>query len=80
MLDLELAGVSAGETCRLVAVSSTGERETTATWTIPDEAPDDGYLSVPGAAALSPDLIDTFEVVTEAGATILRLSFADLVE
>lgn len=79
-LGLELAGVTSGETCSLVAVSSTGQRETAATWTVPDATPGDKYLSVPGAAGMTPDLIDAFEVVTEHGTTVLSLSFADLVE
>lgn len=78
-LALELAGVSSGETCSLVAVSSAGNRETTATWTVPAATPDSKYLTVPGAAGLTPDRIDAFEIVTSDGSTVLSLSFADLV-
>jgi len=61
-------------------VSSTGLREVTATWKVPAAIADDKYLSVPGAAGLQPDLIDTFEVVDDTGATLLSLTFADLVD
>lgn len=78
-LELQLAGVTAGETCSLVAVSTSGEREITATWRVPPASGDGTYLAVPGAAALTPELIDTFEVVTASGSTVLSLTFADLV-
>lgn len=76
-LDLELSGVDAGETCQLVVVTADGEREVTSTWTVPAVAPDKGYLSVPGATGFTPDLIDTFEVVTGDGRTLLRLDQSD---
>lgn len=76
-LDLELSGVDAGEICQLVVVTADGEREVTSTWTVPAVAPDKGYLSVPGATGLTPDLIDTFEVVARDGRTLLRLDQSD---
>jgi len=78
-LALELAGVSPGQICSLVAVSSSGAREVAANWTVPAATPDDKYLTVPGAASLQPDRIDTFEIVTGDGRTVLRLSYDDVV-
>lgn len=78
-LELQLKGVTEGETCSLVAVSTSGKREVTSTWQVPAASADGTYLSVPGAAALPPELIDTFEVVTASGSTLLILTFADLV-
>lgn len=78
-LELQLAGVPEGETCSLVAVSTTGEREVTSTWMVPPPSADGTYLSVPGAAGFAPELIDMFEVVTASGSTLLSLTFDDLV-
>lgn len=76
-LDLELSGVTPGETCQLVAITADGVREVTSTWTVPAVAPESGYLSVPGATGLTPDLIDTFEVVAGDGRTLLSLDQGD---
>lgn len=78
-LELQLAGVTEGETCSLVAVSTSGEREVASTWKVPPRSADGTYLSVPGAAAFAPDLIDSFEVVTASGSTLLTLTFTDVV-
>jgi len=76
-LDIQLSGVTPGETCQLVAVTADGQREVTSTWTVPDVAPDRGYLTVPGATGFTPDVIDTFEVLTGDGRMLLRLDQSD---
>lgn len=78
-VDLQLSGAAPGETCRLVAVTADGEREVASTWTVPAVAPERGYLSVPGATGLVPELIHTLEVVTSDGRTLLRLDQSDAV-
>jgi hypothetical protein len=62
-----------------VVVTADGEREVTSTWTVPAVTPDRDYLSVPGATGFTPDLIDTFEVVTGDGRMLLRLDQSDAV-
>lgn len=78
-VDLQLSGAEPGETCRLVAVTADGSREVASTWTVPPDPPERGYLSVPGATGLEPELIDTFEVVTSDGRLLLRLDQSDAV-
>lgn len=79
-LDLQLSGAEAGETCRLEAITADGERQVVSTWKVPSVAPERGYLSVPGATDLTPDLIHAFEVTTGDGRLLLRLDEGDEVE
>ncbi|MGF1430200.1 zf-HC2 domain-containing protein [Kitasatospora sp. LaBMicrA B282] len=62
---LRLAGVTGPRTCDLVAVSTQGERQTVASWTIPA----DGYgaepapqLNTSGSTGFQPGQLDHFEV------------------
>lgn len=68
---LALSHVTGPQTCDLVAVSRTGERQTVATWSVPATGYGTGALRVTGAAALAPGDIDHFEVRTPADGRVL---------
>jgi hypothetical protein len=65
---LELRGVRGPLRCSLIVVSTTGERETAATWGVPEhgygvpEAPNP--LLIHGATSIAPDDIARFEITT----------------
>ncbi|MGA5354807.1 zf-HC2 domain-containing protein [Streptomyces thermodiastaticus] len=80
---LRLENVTGPERCTLVAVGRNGERETLTTWSVPDG----GYgvpagssagkteepLYVHGGAALGPQQIERFEVITADGRTLVQV-------
>ncbi|MFF4753043.1 anti-sigma factor family protein [Streptomyces sp. NPDC002514] len=79
---LQLKNVPGPEKCALVAVGKNGERETVTSWSVPDW----GYglpgadtdaaknpLYVRGGAALQPDQIDHFEVMTFSGRKLVQV-------
>lgn len=74
---LELSGVQGPLTCDLVAVSSTGQRQTVASWQVPAT----GYgvtgnaapLVLYGGAGMAPADIDHFEVQTSTGQVLLTI-------
>ncbi|MEV7600842.1 zf-HC2 domain-containing protein [Kitasatospora sp. NPDC089797] len=77
-ISLNLSGVQGPLTCRLVAVSHTGQRQTVTTWSVPVQGygePDDGgTLHTAGGAALQPGDIDHFEVrVQNTGALLVAV-------
>ncbi|MFJ9611419.1 anti-sigma factor family protein [Kitasatospora sp. NPDC101176] len=65
-VSLQLSGVHGPLTCRLVAVSHTGERQTVTTWSVPagtyGNPGGPAELRTGGGAALQPGDIDHFEV------------------
>ncbi|MGN9782745.1 anti-sigma factor family protein [Nonomuraea sp. ZG12] len=74
---LELSGVKGPLECELVAVGKNGERRIMMGWAVPTPgygvpgSPDPLYMH--GAAALTQDEIDRFEVVTTAGRKLLTV-------
>ncbi|WP_077800562.1 anti-sigma factor [Streptomyces sp. JHA26] len=79
---LELKNVKGPEKCSLIAVGKNGERETLSSWSVPVQ----GYgipgaavdrakepLYVHGGAALTPNRIDHFEVVTFDGDRLVEV-------
>ncbi|MET9439802.1 zf-HC2 domain-containing protein [Streptomyces sp. NPDC006610] len=79
---LELKNVKGPEKCALIAVGKNGERETVSSWSVPDW----GYgipnatteqaknpLYVQGGAALTPNEIDHFEVMTFDGRRLVEV-------
>jgi hypothetical protein len=76
-LTIDVANVSPGHTCALVAVGQDGVRETAATWTVPSG----GYLdrggkqslTLDGAVGLHPAQIQYFEVVTPEGEKLVTV-------
>lgn len=69
-IELQLSGAEVGETCRLVAVSATGE-EVAGTWTVPDSDLD--YITIPGAVGIHPDEIEYFDVITSDDELLVRI-------
>ncbi|MFG2846411.1 zf-HC2 domain-containing protein [Kitasatospora sp. NPDC048296] len=78
-VSLKLSGVQGPLTCRLVAVSHTGEQQTVTTWSVPaggyDESEYRGTsLQTTGGAAFQPGDIDHFEVrVQNTGALLVAI-------
>ncbi|MFJ2580182.1 anti-sigma factor family protein [Kitasatospora aureofaciens] len=76
-ISLQLANVHGPLTCRLVAVSHTGERQTVTTWSVPaggySEPADPGVLHISGGAALQPADIDHFEVRVQDGTMLVSV-------
>lgn len=79
---LELTGVKGPLKCSLIAVGKNGERETLSSWSVPqwgyglpdgqtDAAKNPLYVS--GGAALTPDQIDHFEVLTFDGKKLVQV-------
>jgi hypothetical protein len=80
-VDLELKGVTGPLTCRLVAVGRSGQHETVASWSVPEN----GYgsqsgstsgtqgLTVRGATGVSASDISHFDVVTTAGKRLITV-------
>jgi hypothetical protein len=80
-LTIEVANVSPGHTCSLVAISGDGIRETAATWTVPSggyrgEEPGKRSLTLDGAVGLSVAQIERFEVVTPEGEKLVDFPLA----
>jgi hypothetical protein len=80
-LTIEVANVSPGHTCALVAVGRDGVRETAATWTVPKGGYREGNtkrsLTVNGAVGLQVAEIDRFEVVTPEGEQLLTVALPE---
>ncbi|MFJ7911621.1 zf-HC2 domain-containing protein [Kitasatospora sp. NPDC096204] len=72
-VSLRLSGVQGPLTCRLVAVSHTGEQQTVTTWSVPagGYGAGDGAVRTTGGAALQPGDIDHFEVRVQDGGALL---------
>ncbi|MFJ8544539.1 anti-sigma factor family protein [Streptomyces sp. NPDC093586] len=79
---LELKNVKGPEKCSLIAVGKNGERETLSSWSVPDRghgipgaASDKAGepLYVHGGAALEPNQIDHFEVMTFDGERLVEV-------
>ncbi|WP_316520419.1 zf-HC2 domain-containing protein [Kitasatospora brasiliensis] len=72
-VSLRLSGVDGPLTCRLVAVSRTGEQQTVTTWSVPagGYGGRDGTVRTTGGAALQPGDIDHFEVRVQDGGALL---------
>ncbi|GHE86660.1 zf-HC2 domain-containing protein [Streptomyces fumanus] len=79
---LELKNVKGPEKCSLVAVGKNGERETVSSWSVPARGygiPDAATgkarepLYVHGGAALTPNQIDHFEVMTFDGERLVQV-------
>jgi Putative zinc-finger len=76
-VDMKLSNVEGPLTCSLVAVGRHGERQTAATWTVPDK----GYgadgkpkpFSVSGAIAMATHEISRFVVVTDHGRQLISV-------
>ncbi|MDF5757873.1 zf-HC2 domain-containing protein [Spongiactinospora sp. TRM90649] len=74
---LQLKGVKGPLECELVAVAKTGERRVVTGWAVPSAGygvpghPDPLYVH--GGAALPPEGLDRFEVVTTSGKTLLTV-------
>jgi anti-sigma factor RsiW len=70
-----ISGVPPGERCSLVAVSADGVREVGATWVVPDNGYEGGgTLTVDGAVGIRSWQVAHYEVVTEAGETLVATS------
>lgn len=67
-IELHLTGVEPGETCRLVAVSSTSE-EVASTWQVPES----DYISIPGAVGTQPDQIIRFDVISSDNVVLVSI-------
>ncbi len=76
-IGLTLTGVEGPQVCDLVAVSTGGDRQTVATWSVPDEGygvPDHPRpLTVRGGTGIPRDRIDHFEVRTLDGRMLVRV-------
>jgi hypothetical protein len=74
-LTVELGGVPPSEKCSLVAVGSSGHRETAASWQVPATGypGEKGTISVPGAVGMQPDKIHQYEIVTTSGKKLLEI-------
>ncbi|MFF2543944.1 anti-sigma factor family protein [Kitasatospora sp. NPDC058063] len=75
-VSLQLSGVQGPLTCRLVAVSRTGEQQTVTSWSVPASGygGGDGTVRTTGGAALQPGDIDHFEVrVQDSGALLVAV-------
>ncbi|MER7846402.1 zf-HC2 domain-containing protein [Kitasatospora sp. NPDC096077] len=74
-ISLNLSDVQGPLTCRLVAVSHGGQRQTVTTWSVPaagyGEPPDQHALHTTGGAALQPGDIDHFEVRVQGTGALL---------
>ncbi|MFE9606982.1 zf-HC2 domain-containing protein [Streptomyces sp. NPDC006012] len=79
---LQLKNVPGPEKCSLIAVGRNGERETVTSWSVPvrgyglpGAGNDDAKapLYVRGGAALQPDQIDHFEVMTFSGRKLVQV-------
>lgn len=74
-ISLQLGGVQGPLTCRLVAVSRTGEQQTVTTWSVPaggyGNGGGDGTVRTTGGTALQPGDIDHFEVRVQDGGALL---------
>lgn len=68
-LDLTLSGVTPGEHCSLVAVSSTGTHEVTSTWVANYE----GEATITGSTGISLADIARFDITTPDGQTLLQV-------
>lgn len=68
-LDLTLAGVTPGEHCSLVAVSSNGTHEVTSTWVANYE----GDATITGSTGISLADIERFDITTPDGTTLLQV-------
>ncbi|MFD9125937.1 anti-sigma factor family protein [Kitasatospora sp. NPDC059571] len=68
---LALSNVRGPQSCDLVAVSRSGERQTVTTWSVPPTGYDTEALRTGGGAALHPADIDHFEVRTLDGDQLL---------
>jgi hypothetical protein len=69
-IELELSGATVGDTCQLVAFSTSGE-EVAGTWTVPES--DKEYITIPGAVGSYPSEIDHFDVISESGEVLVRI-------
>ena len=80
---LQLKNVAGPEKCSLIAVGKNGERETVTSWSVPnwgyglanaktEEAKNPLYVH--GGAALSPNQIDHFEVMTFSGKKLVEIN------
>ncbi|MER7756172.1 zf-HC2 domain-containing protein [Kitasatospora sp. NPDC097643] len=71
-ISLQLADVRGPLTCRLVAVSHSGDRQTVTTWNVPPSGyGKDDVLRTTGGAALQPGQIDHFEVRVQNTGSLL---------
>ncbi|MFC6598652.1 anti-sigma factor [Kitasatospora paranensis] len=70
-ISLALSNVRGPQTCDLVAVSRTGERQTVTTWSIPPIGYGTEALNTSGGAAFHPSDIDHFEVRVLDGGSLL---------
>jgi anti-sigma-K factor RskA len=68
-MNLTLSGVTPGQECSLVAVSSTGVREVTSTWVANYE----GEAEITGTAALTLATIERLDITTPDGRTLLAI-------
>jgi len=72
-LHLDLSGARPGEWCALVARSRDGRSDTAASWT----ADRTGWAGVDGATAIPADRLSELDVVTRAGAVLVRITLPD---
>jgi anti-sigma factor RsiW len=73
-LTVEVSGVPAGYRCSLVAIGADGERETAATWVVPQAGYDGGSsLTMDGTHGLRSWEVDRYEVVTSDGELLATL-------
>ncbi|MFD4657403.1 zf-HC2 domain-containing protein [Kitasatospora sp. NPDC058444] len=74
-VSLQLSGVQGPLTCRLVAVSHTGEQQTVTSWSVPatgyGAGGGGGTVRTTGGAALQPGDIDHFEVLVQDSGALL---------
>lgn len=74
---MSLSHVDGPLTCSLTAIGKHGERETAATWTVPESGYDakgrQKPVTVSGATAMSPHEISHFDVVTTTGQRLVSV-------
>lgn len=71
-IELQLSGVSVGESCRLIAVYDSGVEVDASNWTVPDS--DNDYITIPGAVGAHPGEIDHFNVLGHEGEVLVTIS------
>ena len=72
-VNASVAGVPAGENCRLIVVSSDGKREIASGWVVSPQGEQAG-TNLNGSAAVAPDKVVAIEVQNTAGKTFVTLN------
>jgi hypothetical protein len=69
LIQLKLAGVPAGYSCKMVVIGTDGAQQTTKEWTSPSA----GTFTIPGKALMSPKDIEDIEVQLPDGSLLTKL-------